>query len=624
MAIFRNDSNQILKLMVNGSRISVIPGQTIHGPETLNSVVGLKMVSKNLKINVQPQKVSSQQDIIKKQDYPIANYSNGMTDSSIIINRELEYHQTFLDKGEMPSVTIAILTKNAFQLIKNCCESILDKVNYRELTIMICDTGTTDQNVFKYYDFLEISCKNKNINFNIVKLPFYHFSKNYNEVAKHISTDYFLIQNNDTVALNDYVSKMMEIAILNKTASVGPRMFYPDRRIQHDGQFIFDPNGECNASCGHLNLGSNKASLPPEQTCIKQVDGNTAAGCLIRTSDFSDIGGFDEAYKDIFQDVDLMIKLGQIDNRFNFCDRYAEIVHIDNASRMGVEKTAQRHMEMQQDMFYLKKKSKEMGWRRKSMPKYNFSIITLAYNIENYKKLLNSLRIQEGVHSIEIIGIPNYHNSFKSIFEAYNRATEVASGEILIYCHDDIIVPNDWLKTVRDVISNLELNKVPWGVLGPAGVQQKADQGIYFLLNDKMKPTPESLRAFTPIEVTSLDELCLITKKSNNLKFSENDISGFHFYGVDLCTTAKLAGLKNLSAPLFCHHSSDGMKNLDTVDKFSSFIEKVKEWDRLSRKRGLSEWRTTTSKAENNKIVIYSTPEVVKKEIGGYKVLTVS
>ena len=622
MSIYVNATNRIINLMVNGSRKSIYPNQTVHGPDSLGSIPGMKLVVSQTKTILKPLGNKPQYTETTKQHTNNTNINRNSENKNTIfskqIKNEIEYHKHMNSLDGVPSVSIAILTKDSYDLITNCCSSLLQKIKYKNTTIVICDTGTTDNNVKKYYKQLEKECKHKNFNFKLIQLKNYHFSQNYNEVVKHIDTEFFLIQNNDTEAINDYVTKMMKLAIFNKVGSVGPRMFYKDGRIQHDGQHIYQQNGfHQMGTCGHLNIGLRKNQLNPIENGIKLVDGNTAAGCLLRTSDFKQVKGFDENYKDIFQDVDLMIKIPQLTNRFNYCDRSSEIYHIDNASRFSKGKDPSRWQSMRMDTLYLKSKCDKLNWSRKLPYSVDFSIITLSYKINDYEDLLKSFEIQEGNHTVEFIGIPNYQNIYTSAYEAFNKATEISSGKYIVYIHDDVIVTPTFLKDIKSSISKLTNNEIAWGVLGPAGVHINTNFSEFYLIDENGKkisgPGIQNEKQF--VKVDSLDELCLITERSKNIKFSETVLSGMHFYGVDLCTQGQLRKLNTYAIKAFCHHKSDGSKNLSNKEKFNEYLELLMKWKSYSRSLNITKWRTTTVACDGNNVYVFSIPDKYKEHI---------
>jgi GT2 family glycosyltransferase len=620
MAAFKNITNIPVKIMLNGERKTINPGQVIHGPDSLSAIPGLQMANKQARTVILNQKSNNTLDTTIKLNEPIKiPESELQTDYSQQINQTITYLNYYKNIGRSPSVSIAILTKNSLHLIKACCDSIIQKVKYPNTTIMICDTGSDQKNVYDYYETVKQSCEQKGFQYKLIQLRHYQYSENYNEISKHVDTDFFLLQNNDTVALNDYISEMMEIAVFSNVGSVGCRMLYPDGRIQHDGQHIFQPNGQhVPGTAGHLHLGARPEQINPKEPKIKIVDGNTAAGCLMRTSDYRKLNGLDVNYKDIFQDVDIMIRIPNILNTFNYCNRNALIIHHDNASRMGTMRDPKRLQQMRDDTYYLKHKCDSNGWQRKNPKQVDFSIITLVHNYDSYKDLLNTLRIQQGNFSIELIAIPNFYNQFNNMYKTLNNAIDVSNGRYLMFIHDDVLVSKDFLSSIVNNIRTFNKNGIGWGVLGPAGIFMDAAESAFYLLDkdNKILSASNNIAKNKQFhEVTSLDELCLIIDKQSGLRFSSN-LCGFHFYGADICLSAKIQGFSNFAINAYCHHKSDGSKNLSDSKQFEAYRNQAFAFHKHAKLLGQKKWRSTTARGIDNNVIIFAVPEYLKKETG--------
>jgi len=53
---------------------------------------------------------------------------------------------------------------------------------------------------------------------------------------------------------------------------------------------------------------------------------------MIRKELFNKVNGFDEGYKDIYQDVDLNLKVAKL-GYINFCIREKALIHVDHGTR---------------------------------------------------------------------------------------------------------------------------------------------------------------------------------------------------------------------------------------------------------------------------------------------------
>jgi len=607
MSFFKNITQHPIKLIINGNRHSINPGVIIQGPDSLASIQGLTTVEKTLKTVIPnqptitpPVKIKTHITEQKPQNIPTTS-----TDIRSLVNTQIKHLEEYYNYNHNPSVTIAILTKDSINLIKECCQSIFTHVKYHYITIMIIDTGSQNQQVYEYYESVKSQCIKNNWGYQLVQLNYYHFSKNYNlAIQKYVETEYVILQNNDTIALNDYISEMMQISTFEAVGSVGCRMYYQNQKIQHDGQHIFDRNGNISAP-GHLHLGLTKNVLSQQEHRTHRVDGNTAACVLMKTSDYKNINGMDENYNDIYQDVDLMLKINIELKKQNYCNRNAEIIHIDNASRVGGEITLDKINIIQQDTLYFKNKSVEKKWKQYLPQQVYISVVTLVNNLQEYKSFTDSLSNQIGNHNIEVIAIANFYNMYKNVTHAFNDALDISNGKYVIFIHQDVILPPDWLNKVEMHIKSLEIGRTQWGVLGPAGVT--LNNGTYFyLLNSKFNKIFNYV--YNTTNVFSLDELCLIINKTHDLRFSKQ-LTGFHFYGADICIQAHKQNLQVLAIDAYCYHASEtGKKNVSTNESYQKYVENAKQFDIIAKQNGFNHWRTTTAMGIHNNILFFLSP----------------
>lgn len=95
-----------------------------------------------------------------------------------------------------------------------------------------------------------------------------------------------------------------------------------------------------------------------------------------------------------------------------------------------------------------------------------FTIISTVNNASKAKEyLLKGLARQTSKH--QLIIIDNEKGSFKSAASAYNSATQKATGDYLMFVHQDVFLPtNNWLQQAEDALSSLSKT----GLVGVAGM----------------------------------------------------------------------------------------------------------------------------------------------------------
>ena len=153
-------------------------------------------------------------------------------------------------------------------------------------------------------------------------------------------------------------------------------------------------------------------------------------------------------------------------------------------------------------------------------------------------------------HQHQILAIQNASSASK----LYNWAIDKSLTDILVFVHQDVLLPASWLRNLRKALKYLAETDPLWGVLGCYGfTKDSINHGhLYCSGNGGILG-----RQFDcPVEVQTLDEIVLILRKSSGLYF-DNTLPYFHFYGTDICMAAADRGMKCYAIPAFCFHNSN-------------------------------------------------------------------
>ncbi|KJS00632.1 MAG: hypothetical protein VR65_11625 [Desulfobulbaceae bacterium BRH_c16a] len=129
---------------------------------------------------------------------------------------------------------------------------------------------------------------------------------------------------------------------------------------------------------------------------------------------------------------------------------------------------------------------------------------------------------------------------FSAASQAYNYGTARATGEILIFVHQDVYIPAGWHRQLLAAVAVLDRKDPAWAVLGVVGVDSLgAVKGCSWSTglgrevgNSVQQPEP----------AVSLDELILVVKKSSGLHFDDK-LQGWHLYGTDIVQEALHMGM---------------------------------------------------------------------------------
>jgi hypothetical protein len=176
--------------------------------------------------------------------------------------------------------------------------------------------------------------------------------------------------------------------------------------------------------------------------------------------------------------------------------------------------------------------------------------------------LINSLRKQD--IEFEWIPVDNTSGRFHSASVALNHGFKQAKGRIILYAHQDVVFlePN----SLRQIVENVDRIGPN---LGWAGIAGKDGNGIWRgLLRDRDFIAGEPFDFFQ--EVQTLDELLLCTKRDSHACFDEQ-LHGWHAYGVDACCSALRRGKRNYVIATSVWHASRGL-NLAKLKESHEFI----------------------------------------------------
>jgi GT2 family glycosyltransferase len=125
-----------------------------------------------------------------------------------------------------------------------------------------------------------------------------------NAGARRVRGDFFALLNPD-IELDDAsaVSSLSRHFADPSVGAVAPALRLPDGRLQDSARGVPTPRELALRRLTHSELGAVRSAEPVD------VDWVVAAFLLVRRSSFEAVGGFDEAYRLYFEDVDFCVRL---------------------------------------------------------------------------------------------------------------------------------------------------------------------------------------------------------------------------------------------------------------------------------------------------------------------------
>lgn len=196
-------------------------------------------------------------------------------------------------------VSIIILTRDAPQHIGPCLESIFGRTTHQDYEVIVVDNGTTDPVALAILGSHPIRWIKSDLPFN--------FSRMNNQAARAATGEVLVFLNNDTeVKTPDWLQIMLAHLQLPGVGAVGPLMVYPYGTVQHAG-IVLGFRGTADHVMGGFDPTDD--GYHGSLSCSREVSAVTGACLMLRRDLFTEIGGMDEAYRLLYQDVDLCLTI---------------------------------------------------------------------------------------------------------------------------------------------------------------------------------------------------------------------------------------------------------------------------------------------------------------------------
>ena len=221
-------------------------------------------------------------------------------------------------------VSIVIPVYGQLEYTKQCLRSLYACSSSVDFEVIVVDNGSHDETAA----FLAWAQAKYGIRVirNETNLG---FAKACNQGSAVARGPFLLFLNNDTIVCPGWLEPMVEVMSKEPRVGIaGSKLLYPDGRIQHAGVVIADAPAPI--SPDHLYRG-RRHDFPPANV-QKDFQAVTGACLLVRKDLFEQVGGFDEAYVNGAEDVDLCFKVRQKGWRIAYTPK-SVLVHFESVSK---------------------------------------------------------------------------------------------------------------------------------------------------------------------------------------------------------------------------------------------------------------------------------------------------
>jgi GT2 family glycosyltransferase len=218
-----------------------------------------------------------------------------------------------------PLTTIVVPVLNKLALTRECVTGLMEAFGAREdVEAVVVDDGSTDDTP----GFVERTEGVRLVRHEETK----GFAASCNDGAAAASGEHLVFLNNDTVGRDGWLDALVSYADAHSEAGiVGARLLYANGTVQHAGM-VFGSD----LLPRHLYRG-----FPADHPAVvksRRLQAVTAACMLVRRPVFEEIGGFDTAFTNGFDDVDLCLSAGERNHETHYCHE-GVLVHLEAATR---------------------------------------------------------------------------------------------------------------------------------------------------------------------------------------------------------------------------------------------------------------------------------------------------
>ncbi len=248
-----------------------------------------------------------------------------------------------------PKVSIIIPTRNGYQLLSRCLDSLRALTDYPDYELIIIDNGS-DEPLALWY--LQQLTSEPSVTIIRDDSPFNYAALN-NRAAKQAKGEILALLNNDLeIVESDWLKEMVALAVRPGTGAVGAELWYPDDSLQHGG-VITGLGGVAGHS--HKHFPKSHPGYCGRLLLTQNLSAVTAACMVLRKQVFDEVGGFDDKNLTVaFNDVDLCLRIQEAGYR-NIWTPYARMYHHESATR-GSDDSGEKVVRFQGEIAYMKQR----------------------------------------------------------------------------------------------------------------------------------------------------------------------------------------------------------------------------------------------------------------------------
>ena len=225
---------------------------------------------------------------------------------------------------DSPLISIIIPSKNLENLEK-CIKSIFKKSTYQNFEIIVLDTSSENM--------IEEFCKTSKVQHLSMPLKEFNFSKINNEGVKRSKGKYIIFLNDDTEVISpEWIEALLEHVQRDEVGIAGSKLLYRNKLVQHAGTII----GINKHARNYGNMHNDDPGYFAYAKIVRDCSAVTAACMMISKELFEKCNGFDENLANSWQDVDLCLRVSELNKEIIFTP-YSLLYHYEGNTRGRVD-----------------------------------------------------------------------------------------------------------------------------------------------------------------------------------------------------------------------------------------------------------------------------------------------
>lgn len=243
----------------------------------------------------------------------------------------------------LPAVSIIIPTRNGYQFLQPCLDSLLNRTAYPSFEVLVIDNGSDDLRTLEYLQRLHSQAKIRVLRDD---RPF-NFSALNNLAVSQTSSRLICLLNNDIEVINpDWLDEMVSHFQRPGVGAVGAKLLFPNRTIQHAG-VVLGMGGV--AAHGHRGLDGGARGYFGRANLAQEVSAVTAACLLVSRDAWVSVNGMDaDCLSVAYNDVDFCLRIRDAGYQIIYTP-FSTLLHHESVSR-GDDRTMEQRYRFEQEM----------------------------------------------------------------------------------------------------------------------------------------------------------------------------------------------------------------------------------------------------------------------------------